>query len=171
MLSRIRFSMSLPGGDRVHHVNQADVRVILSRLPIDLWSRLRAVHFNDRGQARRQFEGGIVAVEGAARGPVAKREVAERVVVERQKENWRRAVSTWRTGFTGRGRAVLAEPLSGPGYYSHGAAGVFEKAARELYGQEAVRSGARAVRNDRAAFADRDSDRTAEARLGRGAVT
>jgi hypothetical protein len=48
MPSKIRFSVSDPGADRVHHVNEEDVRTVLSRLPVDLWSRLRAVHFNDR---------------------------------------------------------------------------------------------------------------------------
>lgn len=53
MLDRISFSTSIPGADRVHHVNAADVTVILSRLPIELWSRLRAVHFNDRSRGAR----------------------------------------------------------------------------------------------------------------------
>jgi hypothetical protein len=53
MLSRIKFSMSTPGADRIHHVNEEDVRVVLGRLPFDLWRRLRAVHFNDRSRGAR----------------------------------------------------------------------------------------------------------------------
>jgi hypothetical protein len=52
MLARIRFTVSAPGADRVHYVNEEDVRVLLSRLPIELYHRLRAVRFNDRGFAR-----------------------------------------------------------------------------------------------------------------------
>jgi hypothetical protein len=52
-LSRVRFSVLKPGADRVHHVNSEDVRVVLSRLPLDLWESLRAVHFNDRSRGGR----------------------------------------------------------------------------------------------------------------------
>jgi hypothetical protein len=52
-LSRIRFSMARPGADRIHHINADDVRVVLSRLPFELWHRLRAVHFNDRARGSR----------------------------------------------------------------------------------------------------------------------
>jgi hypothetical protein len=47
--TRVRFTASAPGGDRVHHLTEDDVRTVLGRLPDHLWSRLRAVHFNDRG--------------------------------------------------------------------------------------------------------------------------
>jgi hypothetical protein len=47
MLSRVKFTVSPPGADRMHHVTEEDVRVVLSRLPVELWQRLRAVHFND----------------------------------------------------------------------------------------------------------------------------
>jgi hypothetical protein len=47
--------VSTPGADRVHHVNEQDVRIVLSRLPVDLWRRLRAVHFNDRSRGARVF--------------------------------------------------------------------------------------------------------------------
>jgi hypothetical protein len=53
MSVEIRFSVSVPGGDRLHHVNEKDVRVVLSRLPPELWRRLRAVHFNDRSRGAR----------------------------------------------------------------------------------------------------------------------
>lgn len=52
-LSRVRFSVLKPGADRVHHVNPEDVRVVLSRLPLDLWERLSGVHLNDRSRGGR----------------------------------------------------------------------------------------------------------------------
>jgi len=54
-LTRIEFSMAIPGADRIHHVNEDDVRVVLGRLPSELWERLRAVHFNDRSHGARMF--------------------------------------------------------------------------------------------------------------------
>src|SRR5215469_12424357 len=53
-ISRISFSVARPGADRIHHVNADDVRVVLSRLPFELWHRLRAVHFNDRARGSRR---------------------------------------------------------------------------------------------------------------------
>jgi hypothetical protein len=52
-LSRIKFSVSIPGADRIHYVNADDVRVVLGRLPLEFWARLRAVHFNDRARGAR----------------------------------------------------------------------------------------------------------------------
>jgi hypothetical protein len=52
-LFRIRFSISIPGADRIHYVNADDVRVVLSRIPFELWHRLRAIHFNDRARGAR----------------------------------------------------------------------------------------------------------------------
>jgi hypothetical protein len=49
-LSRVRFSVLKPGADRVHYINPEDVRVVLGRLPLELWERLRSVHFNDRSR-------------------------------------------------------------------------------------------------------------------------
>lgn len=54
-LSKIKFSASIAGADRIHHVNADDVRTVLSRLPLELWHRLRAVHFNDRSRGGRVF--------------------------------------------------------------------------------------------------------------------
>lgn len=54
-LSRVRFSSCIPGADRIHHVTEDDVRVVLSRLPLELWARLRAVHFNDQARGARVF--------------------------------------------------------------------------------------------------------------------
>jgi hypothetical protein len=36
-------------------LNQHDIEVLLRRLPNELWARLRAVHFNDRGRAVRRL--------------------------------------------------------------------------------------------------------------------
>src|SRR5580700_4666571 len=49
----VKFSTSSPGADRIHYVNEDDIRVVLSRLPDELWDRLRAVHFNDRSRGTR----------------------------------------------------------------------------------------------------------------------
>jgi hypothetical protein len=53
MPPQVKFSKTIPGCDRIHHVNEEDVRVVLSRLPFELWQRLRAVHFNDRSWGAR----------------------------------------------------------------------------------------------------------------------
>lgn len=53
MLEKIKFSISPPGGDRVHHISEADILVVLSRLPEEAYSRLKAVHFNDRAWGNR----------------------------------------------------------------------------------------------------------------------
>lgn len=49
----IRFSVLKPRGDRIHHVTEEDIRVILSRLPAEVCRRLRAVHLNDRSRGAR----------------------------------------------------------------------------------------------------------------------
>jgi hypothetical protein len=43
----------MPGGDRRHYLTEEDVVVVLSRLPEELWQRLREVHFNDRAIGNR----------------------------------------------------------------------------------------------------------------------
>src|SRR6185503_2711647 len=48
-MRRIKFSITIPGGDRRHYLTEEDVMVVLSRLPEETWRRLRAVHFNDHG--------------------------------------------------------------------------------------------------------------------------
>jgi len=53
MAVTVKYSTTRPKGDRVHHVNEDDVRVVLSRLPYEAWHRLRAVHFNDRSRGAR----------------------------------------------------------------------------------------------------------------------
>ncbi len=52
-LSQVKFSVSPAGADRIHHINQEDVRVVLGRLPLELWRRLRAIHFNDQSRGAR----------------------------------------------------------------------------------------------------------------------
>jgi hypothetical protein len=47
-MRHVHISVLPSKSNRVHFVNQADVNVVLSRLPGDLWQRLRGVHFNDR---------------------------------------------------------------------------------------------------------------------------
>jgi hypothetical protein len=49
----VNFSVAIPGADRVHYVNEGDIRIVLSRLPAGLWQRLRAVHFNDQSRGAR----------------------------------------------------------------------------------------------------------------------
>ena len=53
MAHGVRFHVLRPGGDRIHHVTEEDVRVVLSRLPVELWRPLRTVHFDDQSQGRR----------------------------------------------------------------------------------------------------------------------
>jgi hypothetical protein len=52
MQPRVKFTVSAPGADRIHHISEGDVRIVLNRLPFEVWCRLRAVHFNDRGFVR-----------------------------------------------------------------------------------------------------------------------
>jgi len=52
-LARVRFSSLTPGADRIHYVNAEDVRIVLGRLPIEVWHRVRAVHLNDRSRGAR----------------------------------------------------------------------------------------------------------------------
>ena len=52
-MAKIKYSETRPRSDRRHYVNREDVEVILDRLPPELWSRLRAVHFNDRSRGVR----------------------------------------------------------------------------------------------------------------------
>lgn len=52
-MALIKFSISRPGADRIHHVNEEDVRIVLSRIPSSLLHRLSAVHFNDKSRGAR----------------------------------------------------------------------------------------------------------------------
>ena len=51
----LKFTCHAPRGDRRHFVTEADVRVVLERLPGSLWNRLKAVHFNDRAMGNRRL--------------------------------------------------------------------------------------------------------------------
>jgi hypothetical protein len=52
-MALVKFSLSRPGADRTHYINEEDVRIVLSRLPSSLWHRLRGVHFNERSRGAR----------------------------------------------------------------------------------------------------------------------
>jgi len=52
-LNRIKFTTSRTRAERIHYLTADDVRVLLRRLPEELWQRLRAVHFNDQSRGRR----------------------------------------------------------------------------------------------------------------------
>src|SRR4051812_27844084 len=49
------FHLRAPGGDRRHYVDEADVAVVLSRLPTETIARLRAVHFTDEARGNRRL--------------------------------------------------------------------------------------------------------------------
>jgi hypothetical protein len=55
MTPHVKSSHSIPGADRLHYVHADDVRIVLSRLPFELWQGLRTVHFNDRSRGARVF--------------------------------------------------------------------------------------------------------------------
>ncbi len=54
-MTHIKYSYTQPKELRKHYINEDDVRVLLGRLPSELWSRLRAVHFNDAGLGVRRL--------------------------------------------------------------------------------------------------------------------
>jgi hypothetical protein len=49
----IKFTYSRTRSGRKHYLNEGDVRILLSRLPDEVWQRLREVHFNDRARGFR----------------------------------------------------------------------------------------------------------------------
>jgi Flp pilus assembly protein TadD len=51
----ITFTYHAPEGDRRHVATEAEVRVVLDRLPSPLWDRLAAVHFNDGARSPRSL--------------------------------------------------------------------------------------------------------------------
>jgi tetratricopeptide (TPR) repeat protein len=51
----IDFHLRVPRGDRRHYVDDADVAVVLSRLPAETTARLRAVHFTDDAIGNRRL--------------------------------------------------------------------------------------------------------------------
>jgi hypothetical protein len=50
---QIKYGYTNPGELRRHYLEGQDIDVILGRLPPEFWSRLRAVHFNDRARGNR----------------------------------------------------------------------------------------------------------------------
>ena len=52
-MSRLRFVYKPTGAGRVHYLDEEDVLVLLSRLPEELWARLREVHFTDKARGNR----------------------------------------------------------------------------------------------------------------------
>jgi hypothetical protein len=52
-MSRIKYSYTIAKERRKHYLDGQDIEVLLNRLPPELWSRLRAVHFNDRARGNR----------------------------------------------------------------------------------------------------------------------
>jgi hypothetical protein len=53
MMREVKFTHSEPGCDRLHHVTEKDIRVVLARLPEEVRHRLQAVHFNDQSKGGR----------------------------------------------------------------------------------------------------------------------
>ena len=52
-MPKVKFTQSQVGCDRRHYITTEDVRVVLSRLPNDVWNGLRTVHFNDKSRGVR----------------------------------------------------------------------------------------------------------------------
>jgi len=52
-MAKIKFAYSAVGCDRKHYLNEADVMIVLNRLPREAWNRLRAIHFNDKSRGVR----------------------------------------------------------------------------------------------------------------------
>lgn len=52
-MQKLHFTRKTPAAGRIHYIDEDDVRVLLGRIPERLWSRLRAVHFNDRAWGNR----------------------------------------------------------------------------------------------------------------------
>lgn len=63
---RVRFTAKRVSGDRIYHLSEGEVRVVLSRLPERAYRRLRAVHFNDRSRGAR-----VLGYANSNRGDVA----------------------------------------------------------------------------------------------------
>jgi hypothetical protein len=54
-MSRIKYTYKKTGELRKHYLGERDVEILLGRLPPEVWARLRAVHFNDKGLAVRRI--------------------------------------------------------------------------------------------------------------------
>ena len=53
MNNKINFSSVNISSDRIYHINENDIRIVISRLPVESYSRLRRVHFNDQSKGGR----------------------------------------------------------------------------------------------------------------------
>lgn len=49
-MRRVKFTNIIPGCDRQHYLTEDDILVVLSRLPGEVWQRLKAARFNDRSR-------------------------------------------------------------------------------------------------------------------------
>ena len=83
-MTPVRFVYHSPGCDRRHFVDGDDVSVVLSRLPPEVWGRLRAVHFNDRSRG-----GHIMGYVNRGRREVTLCALPPRVSLARVLENYR----------------------------------------------------------------------------------
>ena len=54
-MSHIRFTTRPTGAGRRHYLTASDILVLLDRLPAELWTRLRHVHFNDKAWGNRRL--------------------------------------------------------------------------------------------------------------------
>ena len=54
-MRKVKFTYSQVGCDRKHYLSEDDVRVLLSRLPVEVCTGLRAVHFNDKSRGARRL--------------------------------------------------------------------------------------------------------------------
>jgi tetratricopeptide (TPR) repeat protein len=54
-LDHVQFVRHRVSPIRRHYVDEEDVKVVLSRLPAELWARLRKVHFKDDARGHRRF--------------------------------------------------------------------------------------------------------------------
>lgn len=54
-MPRVKFTYSQAYCDRKHYLTEDDVRVVLSRLPLEAWNGLRKVHFNDKSRGARRL--------------------------------------------------------------------------------------------------------------------
>lgn len=53
MTREVEFSTTKPASDRIYHITEEDLHLVLSRLPEDAYSRLRRIHFNDQSRGAR----------------------------------------------------------------------------------------------------------------------
>ena len=54
-LRKVTFNVVDPGCDRIHHLMEQDVLLVLMRLPDETWERLKGVYFNDQSRGGRRL--------------------------------------------------------------------------------------------------------------------